>query len=125
MYSADRSAAAREVKMSLFILTGCYTSEAARGLIKNPSNREDAARKIIEAGGNKLLSFYVTTGETDWMAVVEAADGADLLPGMLVLGASGAVSNLKTVRAYTGREFMAAQQKAGEIVGSYAAPLKS
>ena len=110
--------------MSLFILTGCYTSEAHRGLIKNPSDREEAGRKIFQAAGAKLLSFYVTTGDTDWMAIVEAKDGVDLLPGMLVLGASGANSNLRTVRAYTSSEFMAAQKKAGEIVGSYTPPSK-
>ena len=108
--------------MSRFIPTGCYTAEAARGLIKNPSDREEAAGSILEAAGAKLLTFYITTGDSDWMAIVEAKDGVDLLPGMLVLGASGAVANLRTVRAYTSREFMDAQKKAGDIVGNYTPP---
>ncbi|MEK1893346.1 MAG: GYD domain-containing protein, partial [Rhizobium sp.] len=48
----------------------------------------------------------------------------DLVPALLVIGASGAVSNVKTVRAYTGAEFRAAQEKAGKIASSYRPPAK-
>jgi uncharacterized protein with GYD domain len=88
--------------MPLFIITGCYSATAAKGLIDKPSDREVAARGIMEAAGGKLRSYYVTTGETDWMAIAEFADGADLIPALLVVSASGAVSNVKTVRAYSG-----------------------
>jgi uncharacterized protein with GYD domain len=108
--------------MPQFIITGCYTAAAAKGMIDNPSDREEAARSIMEAAGGKLHSFYVTTGETDWMAIVEFDNGADLVPAVLVVGSSGAVSNVKTVRAYTGAEFKAAQQKASKIRSSYKAP---
>ncbi len=69
-----------------------------------------------------MHSYYVTTGETDWMAIVEFDDGADMIPAVLVTTASGAVSNVKTVRAYTGAEFKAAQKKAAKIQSSYKAP---
>jgi uncharacterized protein with GYD domain len=110
--------------MPLFIITGCYSATAAKGLIDNPSDREEAARALMEAAGGKLLSFYVTTGETDWMTIVEFADGADLIPVFLVGGASGALSNITTRRAYTSAEFKAAQEKAGKIASSYKSPVK-
>ena len=110
--------------MPLFVTTGCYTATSAKGMIDNPSNREQAARGIMEAAGGKLHSFYVTTGETDWMAITEFNDGADLIPALLVVSASGGVSNVKTVRAYTGAEFKAAQEKAGTIASSYKPPVK-
>jgi len=110
--------------MPLFITTGCYTAAAAKGMIDNPSDREEAIRAITEAAGAKLLSFYVTTGETDWMTIAEVPDGVDQLPALLVVAASGAVSNIKTVRAYTGEEFKAAQEKASKIASSYKSPAK-
>lgn len=110
--------------MPLFVTTGCYTAASAKGMIDNPSNREMAARGIMEAAGGKLHAFYVTTGEADWMAISEFDDGADLIPALLVVGASGGVSNVKTVRAYTGAEFSVAQEKAGEIASSYRPPAK-
>ncbi len=57
--------------MPLFVTTGCYTTASAKRMIDNPSNREQAARGIMEAAGEKPHSFYVTTGETDWMAITE------------------------------------------------------
>ena len=110
--------------MPLFITTGCYTTTSAKGMIDSPSDREKAARGIMEAAGGKLHSFYVTTGETDWMAITEFDDGADVVPALLVVSASGAVSNVKTVRAYTGTESKAAQEKAGKIASSYGPPAK-
>ncbi|KAA1176903.1 GYD domain-containing protein [Rhizobium tropici] len=110
--------------MPLFIITGCYSAAAAKGMIADPSDREAAARAIMEAAGGKQHSFYVTTGETDWMIIAEFPDGVDLIPALLVVGASGAVSNIKTVRAYTGAEFKAAQKKAGKIASAYKAPAK-
>jgi uncharacterized protein with GYD domain len=110
--------------MPLFITTGCYSATSAKGMIDNPSDREAAARAIMKAAGGKLHSFYLTTGETDWMAITEFADGADLIPPLLVVAASGAASNIKTVRAYTGAEFKAAQEKAGKIASSYKPPAK-
>ncbi|MBD9638490.1 GYD domain-containing protein [Ensifer sp. ENS07] len=108
--------------MPLFVTTGCYTATSAKGMIDNPSDREEAARGIMEAAGGKLRSFYLTTGETDWMAITEFEDGADLIPALLVVSASGAVSDVKTVRAYTGAEFKAAQEKAHTISSSYKPP---
>jgi len=93
-------------------------------MIDNPSDREQAARSIMEAAGGRLHSFYLTTGETDWMAITEFDDGANLIPALLVVSASGAVSNVKTVRAYTGAEFQAAQEKASKIASSYRPPAK-
>ncbi len=110
--------------MPRFIMTGCYSGTAAKGMIDSPSDREKAARALVEAAGGKMLSFYVTTGETDWMVIAEFPDGADLVPVALVVGASGAVSNVKTVRAYTGAEFKAAQQKASKLASSYKSPAK-
>jgi hypothetical protein len=46
----------------------------------------------------------------------------DLLSAMIVAGASGAVSGLKTVQAFSSAEFTAAQKRAGEIAMKYVAP---
>src|SRR5215510_12419215 len=108
--------------MPLFIFTGCYTQQAAKGMLENPSDREVAAAAIIKAAGGTQKAFYITTGDTDWMSISEFADGADLLPVGLVTAASGAVSNVKTIRAYTATEFRKAQEKAAKIAPAYKAP---
>ncbi len=108
--------------MAHYIITGSYTAAGAKGMIANPSDREAAARAIIESGGGKLVSFLITTGDSDFNMICATDDIVGLLAGLMVVGASGAVSNLKTVQAFTSAEFMAAQQRAGKVAAAYKPP---
>ena len=105
--------------MAHFIVTGNYTCEAMKGMVAHPSDREAAAAALIEAAGGKVLSYYMTTGETDFLMIAEAKDGNDIIPALMVAGASGSVANLKTVLGFTSAEFTVAQKKAGGIAGTY------
>lgn len=39
------------------IVTGNYTASAMKGKVENPSDREAAARAIVEAAGDTLESY--------------------------------------------------------------------
>jgi len=93
-----------------------------KAMIANPSDREAAARAAVEAAGGTLESYYLTTGDSDFAIKVTADDASDLITGLMVAGAGGGVTNLKTVRAWTSAEFTAMQKRAGEISGAYKAP---
>jgi uncharacterized protein with GYD domain len=67
-------------------------------------------------------AFYLTTGDRDFLMVTETDNLQDMLAALIVAGASGAVSGLKTVQAFTSAEFTAAQKRAGEIAQKYVAP---
>lgn len=108
--------------MPRYIVTGKYTASAVKAMVENPSDREAAARAIVEAAGGTLENFYVTTGDNDFSIKVTIDDAADLIAGLMATAAGGAVSNLKTVRAFTSDEFTAMQKKAGELAGAYKAP---
>ncbi len=105
--------------MAHFIVTGNYTNDAMKGMVAHPSDREAAARALVEAAGGKVKAYYMTTGENDFLMITEAKDGVDVIASLLVAGASGTVSNLKTVRGFTSAEFTAAQKKAGAIAATY------
>ena len=108
--------------MPTFIVTGSYTTSAVQGMLKHPSDREAAARAIVEAAGGKLETFYLTTGDNDFSIKVTIDDASDLIAGLMATAASGAVSNLKTVRAFTSSEFTEMQKKAAKIAKAYQAP---
>ena len=108
--------------MPRFIVTGCYTGAAFKGMIANPSDREAAARGLVEAAGGKLETFYMTTGATDFAFTAVIDDAADLLAGLMVAVAAGAISDVRTQRAFTAAEFMAIQKKAGSLAAGYKAP---
>ena len=105
--------------MSMYIITGCYAAGAVKGMIAEPSDRAEAVRPLVEASGGKMISFLVTTGETDFSMVVETDDQEGLIAALMAAAATGTVSNLKTVQAFTSAEFMAAQKRAGQIASSF------
>ena len=108
--------------MPRFVVTGCYTAAAIKGMLANPSDREAAARAIVEGAGGTLETFFMTTGPSDFLIVVSIDDVTDLLAGLIAVGGSGAVSGLQTIRAFSASEFTAMQKRAGEIAGSYTPP---
>ena len=105
--------------MAKYIVSGRYTADAIKGMMAHPSDREAAVRPLVEAGGGKMISFLVTTGDTDFSMVVETDDLDGLLAALMVAGASGTVSDLKTVQAFTSAEFLSAQKRAGQIASSF------
>lgn len=105
--------------MPKFVLTGSYSAAAVNGIIESPSDREDAARKIVSAAGGQLECWYATTGPTDFMMVVNIDDVTDLLAGVMVGAGSGSFSKMETQRAFTGAEFTAVQKRAGELRSAY------
>ena len=105
--------------MSMYIITGCYTANAVKGMIAEPSDRAEAVRPLVEASGGKMVSFLVTTGDTDFSMVVESDDQVVLMAALLAAAATGTVSNLKSVQAFSSADFMAAQKRAGQIAASF------
>lgn len=108
--------------MAQYIITGCYTAAAMKGMLAHPSDREKSVSALIAAAGGKLESYFLTTGETDFIMRVTSNDLTKMLAALLVAGGSGAVSGLKTVQCFTSAEFLAAQKAAGEIAVKYSAP---
>jgi uncharacterized protein with GYD domain len=108
--------------MARYIITGSYTAAAMKGMIAKPSDRAAATSALVSAAGGKTEGFYLTTGDTDFLMVVQSDNLPNMLAALMVAGASGAVTGLKTVQAFTSDEFTAAQKAAGAIAARYQAP---
>ena len=108
--------------MARYIITGSYTAAAMKGMIAKPSDRAAATGALIAASGGKMESYYLTTGDNDFTMTVVTDDQQAMLAALMVAGASGAVTGLKTVQAFTSDEFTAAQKMAGKIAAKYAPP---
>jgi uncharacterized protein with GYD domain len=108
--------------MPRFIVKGCCTASAMKGMLAKPSDRGAATRKIDEAAGGKLGAYNVTTGPSDFQMITSADDVSSLLTGLMVAGGAGAISNVETQRALTSGEFTEMQKKATKPASSYNAP---
>ena len=110
--------------MVKLITRGRFTHDYAKGLVAAPEDREPAVRKAMEAAGAKLINFYFTTGDADFLAITESDDAEAVIASMLAAAAAGAISDISTARAWTGAEFKAVAEKASKAAQAYRAPGK-
>ena len=72
--------------------------------IKDAPNRIEAAVKLLESMGGKLLSFYATMGEYDYVTISEAPDDETAMATVLTLCSLGNVRT-QTLKAFPQKEF--------------------
>lgn len=84
--------------MPKYLVQGSYTSEGAKGLLKDGGTKRRAVvEELIKGLGGKLEAFYYAFGETDVYVIVDAPDNATAAAVSLAVNASGAVSLKSTV----------------------------
>ena len=90
--------------MAIYITQGRYTGAAIKGLLAKPEDREKEVRALVERAGGKLLGYYITFGEYDWMTISEVADPLAVMGIVATAGATGTVSDVKTTLAFSGAD---------------------
>lgn len=72
------------------------------------------------AAGAKLLSYYFTLGDYDFLIVAEGdTDLTSFVGALIAVVAGGGVTDLKSTVAITSAEAKKAFQKAGALAGSF------
>ena len=103
-----------EDHMPKFLLKATYTSDGAKGLLKEGGTKRRAAvQKIIEAAGGKLEAFYYAYGDDDAFIIADIPDAMAGLAISLTVNASGAV-RLSSLPLITPEEVDAASKKSIE-----------
>jgi uncharacterized protein with GYD domain len=110
--------------MVRLVTRGRYTHDYVKRLLDAPEDREPAVRKLIEEAGCKVISFYITTGDTDFLLISEANEAEAVIAALMAISAAGLISNVSTVRAWTGAEFKSVADRASKAAGSYRPPGK-
>jgi uncharacterized protein with GYD domain len=105
--------------MPIYVTQGRYTSEAIQGMVQNPEDRSAALSKLAEKAGGKMLSYYVTFGEYDFVVIYEAPDSRAAAAIVLTAAAGGSVAHLRTVEAMTAAQAKEAFAAAGTLRGSF------
>lgn len=108
--------------MPVFLITGNYTAAALQALGRNPSDRHAAARKLVEAGGGKLLSFYRTAADGPGVHITIEADPITALAINVVVAAGGALTDMTFTRLWTDEEVAQMRAKRAQIDAAYQAP---
>lgn len=107
--------------MAIFIHQGRYSEAALKGLMANPEDRAEAVAKLLEAAGGKMLAYYVTLGEYDYMVISDMPGTAAASAAAVAAAASGGVAGGKTTAAMTSAEAKDVFAAAGRLASSFKA----
>src|SRR6266478_2645266 len=64
----------RRDAMPIYISRGRFTSDAIKGMLARPENREEVVAKLFKSVGGRLIGWHLTFGHHDWMAIGEFPD---------------------------------------------------
>jgi len=110
--------------MPHFMIQMKYSADAVKAMVANPQDRRKAAAAAIEAAGGKMHSVFFTLGAKDVVVIYEAPDAVSAVALSMVLGASGAASDVETTPLLTSEEAMKAMKHAGKSLPGYKTPMK-
>ena len=86
----------------LFISSLNWTDQGMRSLKEAPK-RAQAARDMAKKMGVEIKEIYLTSGDSDMVAILETANGDNVAKFAMAIGAMGNIRT-RTVRAWTQAE---------------------
>ena len=89
--------------MPLFIVTINWTDQGIRS-VKDAPKRSQAARDLGKKLGVEIKQLYLTSGDSDLLAIVDSPSGDNVAKFALTLGAQGNIRT-RTARAWTEAEY--------------------
>ncbi|HVL52517.1 MAG TPA: GYD domain-containing protein [Actinomycetota bacterium] len=107
--------------MPKYLTLFSFKGEAMAALIENPSNREEAVRKLAESIGGSLEAYYLMFGQYDGCVIYDAPDSASAAVTVVAVTSSGAFSRLETHELMTADQFLEILSRAKSIT-SYKPP---
>lgn len=104
--------------MPVFITQGRFTQDAVKGLLAKPEDRAETVAQLFAKSGGKLLAYYMTFGEYDFLIVSEGPYEG-VATSVIVAAAGGGVTDLKTTLAMTSAEMKSAFERAQPVAASF------
>jgi uncharacterized protein with GYD domain len=105
--------------MPIYISRGRFTSDAVKGMLAKPENREEAVAKLFKSVGGRLIGWYLTFGHHDWMAIGEFPNERAAASAILAAAAGGSLSNIETTVAMTAKDAHATFEAAGKAAKDF------
>ncbi len=94
--------------MPSYVMLGNYTEQGIKNMKDSPA-RLQAAKDAIQAAGGRMICWYLTLGQYDFVSVTEFPDAETGARVLLALGAQGNIRTT-TMQAFTVEETAAIVQ---------------
>ena len=105
--------------MPTYITQGRYTRDAVKGMIVKPEDRADTVARLMSKVGGRLISYYLTFGEYDFLAIAEAPNDVQMAAALLAAGSGGGITDVRTMVALTSIEAKGAFAAASDLAPSF------
>jgi uncharacterized protein with GYD domain len=105
--------------MPIYITQGRYTREAVKGMIVRPEDRADAISRLLSKAGGRLLGYYVTFGEYDFLSIAELPNDIQAAAALLAAASGGGVTDLRTTVAMSSVEAQGAFAAASDLAPGF------
>jgi uncharacterized protein with GYD domain len=105
--------------MPIYITRGRFTTNAIKGMLSKPEDREEAVAKLFKHAGGKLIGWYLTFGYHDWMVIGEFPDEKAAASAILAAAAGGSLSDIETTVAMTAKEAASTFKSAGKAAKNF------
>ena len=100
--------------MSTYLIEVAYTPDAWAAMVKQPQNRLEAVRPVVEKLGGRFEHAWLAFGEYDIIGVVELPDNTNAAAFAMAAAAGGALKAFKTTPLLSVEEGVEAMRKAQE-----------
>ena len=108
--------------MPYYLVRGRMSKASVEAIVKNPQSRTEAATAVVSAAGGKLHHYFFALGEDDIVLIAEFPDNVSAAALSMIVGATGAVEDMKSTALLTMDEAVTAMHKAHEVSGAYRPP---
>lgn len=106
--------------MPHYLLQASYNPEAWAALARQPEDRTEAIKPIVERLGGRVIEGYLSFGDYDIVAIVEMPSDVSVAAYAIASSGGGAVRIHKTTPLLTPEQAKQAMQLAGDV--PYRAP---
>ena len=106
--------------MPHYLINASYSAQGVSGLVKSPEDRSAVLRQLVESAGGRIETMYYAFGDSDVVVILELPDNVSMAALSMAVGASGAITNLRTTVLIPISEGVEAARKAAGI--SYRPP---
>jgi len=105
--------------MPTYITQGRYTRDAIKGMIVRPEDRADAVARLLTKVGGRLIAYYVTFGEYDFLCIGEAPNDVQMAAALFAAGSGGGVDSLAMESAGASIEAQGALAAASDLAPGF------
>jgi len=96
-----------------------FTSDAIKGMLAKPENREEAVAKLFQSVGGRLIAWYLTFGHHDWLAIGEFPAAKAAASAVLAAAGGGSLSDVETTLAMTAKDAFATFESAAKAAKAF------